>query len=117
MMPVPTRILAAGLAAALAGCAASPARDTVAVAPGDHVASDAAWAALDGDHDGGLSPHELAEQHALMLLQDFAAADAGRDGTVSRAEWDAWWPRLVRTPPSPTMQVLNAGGFAGAGSR
>ncbi len=102
------RIIVAGFAMALGACAtwhrAEPAR---AVAGVERVSSDAAWARLDLDHDGFLSAHELEAQRAMGLLQDMWNADGDGDGSVSRDEWNAWWPRMTRTPPSPTMQRLN----------
>ena len=99
----------AGVAMALGACATwhrtEPARAPVTAEP---VNSDAAWAQLDLDHNGFLSVNELEGQHASGLLQDMHDADTNGDGRISRNEWNAWWPRMTHTPPSPTMQRLNA---------
>lgn len=111
------KLMVAGVVIMLAGCAAWQERRVVQVPAGeDRAGSDAAWSALDQDHDGVLTPRELAAQHAVALLQGLPVADADRSGSVSRSEWDAWWPRMTRTPPSPTMQALNTATFAGAGA-
>jgi len=57
--------------------------------------SSAAWALLDSDNDGSLTVEELDQQQAMGLLQDFPNADADRDRRISRAEWDAGWPRMT----------------------
>jgi hypothetical protein len=41
-------------------------------------------------------------------LQDLGTADGDGDGAISHTEFDAWWPRMTRTPASSTMQALNA---------
>lgn len=62
---------------------------------GEGLDSSAAWTALDPDNDGVLTVDELEQQRAMGLLQDFPNADADHDGRLSKAEWDAWWPRMT----------------------
>ena len=69
--------------------------------------SDAAWALLDSNHDDSLSWQELSAEKAMGLQRDFGNADSNHDGRVSREEWNRWWPRMTRTPASPTMARLN----------
>jgi len=69
----------------------------------DDARSDAAWAALDTNKDGGLSMDEIEAQHMVGLQQDLAVADANRDGNISRAEWNAWWPRMTKSDPPPSL--------------
>lgn len=69
----------------------------------DEARSDAAWALLDANHDGVLSMNEIEAQHMVGLQQDFAAADANSDSSVSRAEWNAWWPRMTKSDPPPIL--------------
>ena len=100
-----------GFACALGGCATLHQHDVTAVTGASADAgSDAAWNALDTNHDGMLSMDELVAQHAMGLIQDMPDADRNHDGGVSRAEWNRWWPRMSRTPPSPTMARLNEEG-------
>jgi len=71
---------------------------------GESFDSGAAWATIDLNSDGSLSLDELEQQRAMGLLQDFPNADTDHDAHVSKAEWDAWWPRMtdhyVRDTPS-----------------
>lgn len=101
-------LIVAGLASVASGCVGSHDRLTkpsaVAASNPD---STAAWHVLDSNADGVLATDELTAQRAMGLLQDFPNADADRDGRVSRTEWDALWPRLTHTSPSPTMVRLN----------
>ena len=69
----------------------------------DETRSDAAWAVLDANHDGVLSMDEIEAQHMVGLQQDFAVADANGDSRVSRAEWNAWWPRMTKSDPPPSL--------------
>ncbi|MGN6519455.1 MAG: hypothetical protein ACTHK2_08540 [Dokdonella sp.] len=91
--------------AGLAACATPHARIGDG---GSHAPSDAAWALLDTDGDGALSLAELEEQHAVALQEDLPNADADRDGRVSHAEFDAWWPWMTRVPEPESMGRLNA---------
>lgn len=96
---------AATFAAVLSACATSVPR----VGDGaSHAPSDAAWAALDTDGDGALSPDELEQQHLVALQEDRPNADADGDGRVSHAEFDAWWPWMTRVPEPASMARLNA---------
>jgi hypothetical protein len=106
-MRLPATCLTAALALALGACATTPPPTEVT---GSEVTADshAAWALLDLDHDGALSVEELESQHAVALLQDLGTADGDGDGAISHTEFDAWWPRMTRTPASSTMQALNA---------
>jgi hypothetical protein len=100
-----------GFAAALGGCTALHEHAvTQATSPSSDVGTEAAWNALDSNHDGVLSMDELVAQHAMGLIQDMPNVDRNDDGHVSRAEWNNWWPRMTRTTPSPTMARLNAEG-------
>lgn len=100
-----------GLAAALGGCAALHQHDVTQVtSSSSDLGTEAAWNALDSNHDGVLSMDELVAQHATGLIQDMPNADRNDDGHVSRAEWNNWWPRMTRITPSPTMARLNAEG-------
>lgn len=69
----------------------------------DDTRSDAAWAALDTNHDGVLSMDEIEAQHMVGLQQDLDIADANGDSSVSRAEWNAWWPRMTKSEPPPSL--------------
>jgi hypothetical protein len=93
----------------LASCATSQIRNVRSSGEGD---SSAAWALLDADNDGALTVDELDQQQAMGLLQDFPNADTDRDRRVSRAEWDAWWPRMtdhiVRPEGTATPPFLSA---------
>jgi len=89
-------ILVAAAAAALSSCATVHRDYGVRTLPADFpIESEAAWAALDLDHDGALSRDELEQQRAMGLLQDLPNADTDADGRVSRQEWDAWWPKMT----------------------
>lgn len=104
----PSLVLAACVVAAT-GCSTAPRQaPTAADVPTADADSDAAWATLDPDQDGFLTTGELEAQHGMALLRDLWRADTDNDGRVSRQEWNQWWPRMSRTPPSPTMQALNA---------
>ncbi len=106
-MRTPAICLTAALALALGACASTlPAPEVT----GADVTADssAAWALLDLDHDGILSMDELETQHAVALLQDLGQADSDNDDAISHTEFDAWWPRMTRTPASATMAALNA---------
>ena len=80
-------------AALLAACATMHEGDTRS--SGAELDSSAAWATLDPDNDGRLTLDELEQQRAMGLLQDLPNADTDHDGRVSKAEWDAWWPRMT----------------------
>jgi len=69
----------------------------------DDARSDAAWTALDTNHDGVLSMGEIEAQHMVGLQQDMRVADANGDGNVSRAEWNAWWPRMTKSDPPSSL--------------
>ncbi len=85
--------LAISLAAALlAACATVNEGAVRSSGEGD---SAAAWATFDLDNDGVLSLDELEQERAMGLLQDFPQADGDHDRRVSKAEWDAWWPRMT----------------------
>jgi hypothetical protein len=99
------RLAALLVAAALGACATPVARVGDA---GSHAPSDAAWARLDGNGDGALSLDELEQQHAVALQEDLPNADTDRDGRVSHAEFDAWWPWMTRVPEPSSMARLNA---------
>jgi hypothetical protein len=101
------KLLVAGLVLGLCGCATSMApRQTSASSDGSN--SDASWAQFDSDNDGYLSLDELEHQHAVGLLRDFSNADTNKDGKVSRAEWNAWWPLMTRSEPSRSLEAMNA---------
>lgn len=106
-MRLPATCLTAALALALGACATTRPPTEVT---GSEVTADshAAWALLDLDHDGALPIDELETQHAVALLQDMGTADGDGDGAISQAEFDAWWPRMTRTPAPDTMAALNA---------
>jgi hypothetical protein len=108
-MNVLSKIAVATTALLLMSCATSHIRNVRSSGEGD---SSAAWALLDADNDGVLTVDELDQQQAIGLLQDFPNADADHDRRVSRAEWDAWWPRmtdhLVRPDGSATPPFLSA---------
>ena len=95
-------------AAALGACATQRTPVSEASAPDDAMRSDAAWIALDTNRDGYLTMDELLAQRATALRQDFRTADLNRDGRISWAEWDHWWPRITRTPAAASMAALNA---------
>lgn len=88
--------LAAGVAL-VTSCATTGERYHVVAErmPDSAMDSTAAWTALDPDGDGSLSIAELEQQRAIGVLQDFPNADTDRDHRISRAEWDAWWPRMT----------------------
>lgn len=100
-----------GFASAVVCCALGACVLVPAQAPENsgepHASSDAAWQRLDTDGDGALSLRELELQHAVALQEDMPAADSNGDGRVSREEFDAWWPRMTRTPAPPSMARLN----------
>ncbi len=111
---MPTRSLStlAGCAFLLGACSSMPAidRDTATSTP--RAGSDAAWERLDPDQDGFLTVAELESQRGVALLRDLWRTDTDHDRRVSRQEWDLWWPRMTRTPPSPSMQALNGNASA-----
>jgi hypothetical protein len=74
---------------------------------GAHSSSDGAWQRLDTDGDGALSLEELETQHGVALQEDLWRADSSRDGSISRQEFDAWWPRMTRVPTPASMARLN----------
>jgi hypothetical protein len=79
-----------------AGCATTRNDEIVRTVPPDSsISSDAAWTAIDINGDGSLSLTELEQQSAMGLLQDFDSADTNGDRSVSREEWDVWWPRMT----------------------
>ena len=86
--------LAISLTAALLAACATINQGSVR-SSGEGVDSSAAWATLDLDNDGVLSLDELEQERAMGLLQDFPQADGDHDRRVSKAEWDAWWPRMT----------------------
>ena len=92
MKTVPMLALAAA-AMSLAACATVN-EGSVRISA-ENMDSTAAWAALDTNNDGSLSVDELEQQRAMGLLQDHAAADGNHDGVISKAEFDAWWPRMT----------------------
>lgn len=95
-------LLAASVVSALAVGACS--HQSVKLDPvADDARSDAAWATLDTNHDGVLSVDEIEAQHMVGLQEDLAVADANGDGNVSRAEWNAWWPRMTKSEPPPSL--------------
>lgn len=95
-------LLAATVASAIAMGACT--RHAVKVEPvADDTRSDAAWAALDTNHNGVLSMDEIEAQHMVGLQEDLAVADANGDGNISRAEWNAWWPRMTKSEPPPSL--------------
>jgi hypothetical protein len=79
---------------------------------GESFDSSAAWATIDLNNDGSLSLDELEQQRAMGLLEDFPNADTDHDGHVSKAEWDAWWPRMtdhyVRESPNEVPALETA---------
>ena len=81
------------LAGSLAACATV--NEGSVRSSGESMDSSAAWASLDLDSNGTLSLDELEKEHAMGLLQDFPAADSDRDRAISKAEFDAWWPRMT----------------------
>lgn len=101
--------IATSTALLIASCATSHVRSVRSSGEGD---SSAAWALLDANNDGVLTVDELDQQQAMGLLQDFANADSDRDRRISRAEWDAWWPRMtdhiVRPEGTATPPFLSA---------
>lgn len=86
--------LAITVAATLLGACATVPQGSVR-SSGEGVDSTAAWTSLDQDNDGVLSLDELEQERAMGLLQDFPNADTDHDHRVSKAEWDAWWPRMT----------------------
>ncbi|MGH8171862.1 MAG: hypothetical protein ACREPX_01865 [Rhodanobacteraceae bacterium] len=88
-------IIAATLLTA-SGCATTQSEYGVRTITDDmSINSDAAWATIDLNGDGALSLDELHDQRAMGLLQDFENADADSDSTISRQEWNVWWPRMT----------------------
>ena len=104
-----SKIAIATTAGLLMSCATSHVGNVRSSGEGD---SSAAWALLDADNDGVLTVGELDQQQAMGLLQDFPNADGDRDSRISRAEWDAWWPRMtdhvVRPEGTATPPFLSA---------
>ena len=90
-----------------AGCATGTYVRGKSTISGDGSNSDAAWATFDLDNDGYLTVSELEHQHAVGLLRDLPVADSNRDGKVSRAEWNAWWPLMTKSEISPSMASMN----------
>lgn len=86
--------LAVSIAAALIAACATVNEGAVR-SSGEDADSSAAWASLDLDNDGVLSPNELETQRAMGLLQDFPNADANHDRGITKAEFDAWWSRMT----------------------
>ena len=93
----------------LTSCAMSTVKNVRSSGEGD---SSAAWALLDADNDGSLTVDELDQQQAMGLLQDFSNADTNADQRISKAEWDAWWPRMtehiVRADGTATPPFMSA---------
>jgi len=92
-MTIFPKLAVAAAAVALASCM------TLQTPPvrvsGENIDSSAAWATIDLNGDGTLSLDELEQQRAMGLLQDLPNADTNHDGQVTKAEWDAWWPRMT----------------------
>jgi spermidine synthase len=101
--------IATATALLLASCATSRVNNVRSSGEGD---STAAWALLDADNDGSLTVAELDQQQAMGLLQDFPNADTDHDLRISKAEWDAWWPRMtdhiIRADGTATPPFLSA---------
>jgi hypothetical protein len=104
-----TRLTLAATTALLASCAttASHYHAVGPRMPSDVIDSSAAWATFDVNNDGVLSLDEIDQARAIGLMQDLANADADHNGSIARAEWDAWWPRMTdhhvsddATPPT-----------------
>jgi len=93
-MNIHPKLLIAVAASALAACATLT-DNVLTRSPSEPIDSSAAWSLLDHDADGALSRDEMEQQRAMGLLQDFPNADSDGDGLVSKAEWDAWWPRMT----------------------
>jgi hypothetical protein len=103
-----TPVALVALALALCACTSQPARLQSEAAPGDDARSDAAWSRFDSNQDGYLSLDELEQQHAVALQEDLPNADTNGDARVSRAEWNAWWPRMTKVDEPPSLAGLNA---------
>ena len=106
-MPIRYLSALAGCAFMLGACSSVPRIDSDTATSAPRAGSDAAWERLDPDQDGFLTVAELESQRGVALLRDLWRADTDRDDRVSRQEWNLWWPRMTRTPPSPSMQALN----------
>ena len=99
-----SRLLLAAVVASASLAVVACSHQSVKVEPvADDARSDAAWAALDTNKDGVLSMDEIEAQHMVGLQQDLAVADANGDGNISRAEWNAWWPRMTKSDPPPSL--------------
>lgn len=92
MRTVPMLAIAAA-AISLAACATV--NEGSVRSSGQDMDSTPAWSALDSNSDGALSVDEIEQQHAMGLLQDLRAADGNDDRAISKAEFDAWWPRMT----------------------
>lgn len=101
MSRLPFAAIVALASIATGACTHQAVRSGPAVA--DDTRSEAAWAALDSNHDGMLSRGEIEAQHLVGLQEDMPIADANGDGVVSRAEWNAWWPRMTKSEPPPSL--------------
>jgi hypothetical protein len=104
-----SKIAIATAATLLMSCATTHVDNVRSSGEGD---STAAWALLDADNDGSLTVDELDQQQSMGLLQDFPNVDGDHDDRISRAEWDAWWPRMtdhiVRADGTATPPFLSA---------
>jgi hypothetical protein len=92
-----TRLTLAATAALLASCATTTSHYQAVGPrmPSDVIDSSAAWATLDVNNDGVLTLDEIAQARAIALLQDLSNADADHNGSIAKAEWDTWWPRMT----------------------
>jgi hypothetical protein len=108
MMTRSIHVAVVALTLALCACTTQPPRLQSEVASGNDARSDAAWARFDTNRDGYLSLDELEQQHAVALQEDLPNADTSRDGRVSRAEWNAWWPSMTKVDEPPSLAALNA---------
>ena len=88
-------LLAPALILLCAGCATIK-HDHAESVNGTAIAdSTPAWKSLDTDDSGQLTRDELQKERAMVLLQEFDAADVNNDRAISREEWDAWWPTMA----------------------
>jgi hypothetical protein len=111
-----SKLCLAASVALLSSCATTPSEYHMVATrsmPADIVDSNAAWALLDPDNDGSLTLAEIGDQRAIGLLQDLPNADSNQDGLVSKAEWDAWWPRMTdhyareNSAPMPLSDMMH----------